>query len=45
MTRLTPSATDTDVNALATNRPRKYFRATVRVVTRAPRRARGTPGD
>ena len=45
MIRLTPSATDRDVNALATNRPRRYFRATARIVIRAPRRVRGTPGD
>ena len=32
MIRLTPSATDSAVKALATARPRRYLTATVRVV-------------
>src|SRR6266851_8174620 len=32
MTRLTPSAMDTAVSVLATLRPRRYLRATVRIV-------------
>ena len=40
MTRLIPSAIEKAVKALATKRPRRDLKATVRTVKRAPRRSR-----
>src|SRR5438876_4584145 len=42
ITRLTPRAMDTAVSVLATRRPRRYLRATVRIVIGGQRPSRGT---